>query len=194
MQPVHAALAACDSLILLDEAHVTKAFSQTLGLLNRYRQLDTTSPPMRFVQMTATPAGDIPEDKRFSLKGENWSDPRNKKLKERQEAHKLAELVSTGKKSIVDEIVKRSIAAVEGPRQAIGIIVNRVQTARDIHSKLAEQFGEDVHLVIGRMRPVDRDQLQEQLRTLVGPGRPETLPKPCFVVATKWAPTTISMH
>jgi CRISPR-associated endonuclease/helicase Cas3 len=74
---------------------------------------------------------------------------------------------------------------VEGPRQAIGIIVNRVQTARDIHSKLAEQFGEDVHLVIGRMRPVDRDQLQEQLRTLVGPGRPETLPKPCFVVATQ---------
>jgi CRISPR-associated endonuclease/helicase Cas3 len=185
MQPVHAALTACDSLILLDEAHVTKAFSQTLGLLNRYRQLDTTSPPMRFVQMTATPTGEIPEGKRFSLKDEDWSDPQNRKLKERQEAHKPAELVSTGKKSIVDEITKRAIAAVEGPRQAIGIIVNRVQTARDIHTKLAKKFGEDAHLVIGRMRPIDRDQLQEQLRTVVGPDRPETLSKPCFIVATQ---------
>jgi CRISPR-associated endonuclease/helicase Cas3 len=185
MQPIHATLTACDSLILLDEAHVTKAFSQTLGLLKRYRQLDKMSPPMQFVQMTATPTGGIPDEKRFSLRDENWSDPRNNKLKERQEAHKLADLISSGKKSVVDEIVKRSIAAVEGPRQAIGIIVNRVQTARDIHTKLAEKFGEDVHLVIGRMRPIDRDKLQNQLRAIVGPDRPEVLPKPCFIVATQ---------
>lgn len=185
MQPVHAALAACDSLILLDEAHVTKAFSQTLGLLSRYRQLDKAGPPMRFVQITATPTGDTPKAKRFSLNGENWSDPRNGELKKRQEASKPAELIAVGKKPIVDDIVKRAVAAVEGPRQAIGIIVNRVQTARDIHAKLAEQFGEDAHLVIGRMRPIDRDELQKKLRTLVGPDRPDVLDKPAFVVATQ---------
>jgi CRISPR-associated endonuclease/helicase Cas3 len=185
MQPVHAALTACDSLILLDEAHVTKAFSQTLSLLNRYRKQDKTSPPMRFVQMTATPAGNIPESKRFSLKNENWSDPRNQKLKERQEARKPAELSSVGKRSIVDEIVKRAVKTAEGPLKAIGIIVNRVQTARDIHSKLAEKHGEGVYLVIGRMRPIDRDRLQEKLRRLVGPDRPEVLDKAVFVVATQ---------
>jgi len=185
MQPVHAALTACDSLILLDEAHVTKAFLQTLGLLNRYRQLHATSPPMRFVQMTATPAGDIPENERFSLKNENWSDPRNQKLKDRQEASKHAQLVSTGKKSIVDNIVELAIKAGEGSPKAIGVIVNRVQTARDIHAKLMENFGEDVHLVIGRMRPIDRDNLQEILRTLVGSDRPDALEKPLLVVATQ---------
>ncbi|MGE3110136.1 MAG: type I-U CRISPR-associated helicase/endonuclease Cas3 [Phycisphaerales bacterium] len=179
MQSVHAALTACDSLILLDEAHVTKAFSQTLDLLSRYRQLDKACPPMRFVQMTATP---YEVKNRFGLSHLDLTHP---VLKTRQEASKPAELVSVGKKAIDDDIVKRAVAAVEGPRQAIGIIVNRVQTARDIHTKLAEQFGEDAHLVIGRMRPIDRDELQRKLRTLVGPDRPDVLDKPVFVVATQ---------
>jgi CRISPR-associated endonuclease/helicase Cas3 len=188
MQPVHAALAACDSLILLDEAHVTKAFSQTLGLLKRYREQDKTSPPMRFVEMTATPANQISEDERFSLKKENWNDPLNQKLKERQEGGKRAELVLTGKKSIIDEIVKRAVDVAGGPPKAIGIIVNRVQTARDIHAKLVEKYGEDVHLIIGRMRPIDRDILQGKLRDLVGPARPDVFPadaKSVLVVATQ---------
>lgn len=179
MQPIHAALTACDSLILLDEAHVTKAFSQTLSLLSRYRQLDKAGPPMRFVQMTATP---YEVKNRFGLDHLDLTHP---VLKTRQKASKPAELISVGKKTIVDGIVKRAVAAVEGPRQAIGIIVNRVQTARDIHTKLAEQFGDDAHLVIGRMRPIDRDELQRKLRTLVGPDRPDILDKPVFVVATQ---------
>lgn len=179
MQPVHAALTACDSLILLDEAHVTKAFSQTLGLLSRYRQLDKAGPPMRFVQMTATP---YEVKNRFGLDPLDLTHP---VLKTRQEASKPAELTSVGKKPIVDDVVKRAVAAVEGPCQAIGIIVNRVQTARDIHAKLAEQFGEDAYLMIGRMRPIDRDELQKNLRTLVGPDRPDVLDKPAFVVATQ---------
>ncbi|HVT89151.1 MAG TPA: type I-U CRISPR-associated helicase/endonuclease Cas3 [Tepidisphaeraceae bacterium] len=195
--PIHAALCGCDSLILLDEAHVTRAFSQTMQLLTRYQQVrtseTTTIPPMRFVQMTATPA-DVPEDKRFNLKQENWNDPRNMKLKERQEASKPAKLIDLKKKkSIVDDVVEfaqstKPDGALSTGRKAVGIIVNRVKTARDIYEALVKEHGENVYLIIGRMRPIDRDKLQGELRDLVGPGRPEVFPteaKPVFIVATQ---------
>lgn len=198
MRPVHAALTACDSLILLDEAHVTRAFCQTLQLLTKYQEVRTEDgagmPPMRFVQMTATPTGDISDEKRFSLKEENWEDPRNEELKKRQAASKPATLVKLAKKKpIADEIVSRAFTALSDAHRAIGIIVNRVQTARDIEaelrSKLAKEGKEaDVHLVIGRMRPIDRDDLQDKLRDLVGSGRPDVFPaeaKPVLVVATQ---------
>ncbi len=180
--PIHAALCGCDSLVLLDEAHVTRAFSQTMQLLPRYQSQHTTAPKMRFVQMTATPAGE--SNNRFAIDNADRSHPI---LKARQEASKPTELVPVGKKSIVDEIVKRAEKATGQPR-AIGIIVNRVQTARDISAKLVEKYGEDVYLVIGRMRPIDRDALQDKLRKLVGPDRPDVYPadaKPIFVVATQ---------
>jgi CRISPR-associated endonuclease/helicase Cas3 len=199
MKPVHAALCGCDSLVLLDEAHVTRAFSQTMKLLTLYQSQHSTAPRMRFVQMTATPDGNIPQDKRFDLKNENWSDPRNLKLKDRQEAPKPATLVKLDKKKpIVPEITDRAFAALSDTRKAIGIIVNRVQTARDIEQQIREEiakrakkeggFDAEVHLVIGRMRPIDRDDLQKKLRDLVGPGRPANFKpgdKAVIVVATQ---------
>jgi CRISPR-associated endonuclease/helicase Cas3 len=195
MQPVHAALCGCDSLVLLDEAHVTRAFCQTMRLLAKYQNVrtnNTTSiPKMRFVQMTATPAGGVKN--RFGLEEADRAHPI---LKARQEASKPATLVKLDKKKpIAGEIVDRAFGALCESRKAIGIIVNRVQTAReterliqkeiDRRSKKDETFKADVHLVIGRMRPIDRDDLQEKLRALVGPDRPDILDKPVFIVATQ---------
>lgn len=192
MQSVHAALTACDSLVLLDEAHVTRAFCQTVQLLTKYQKARTDAgnviPPMGFVQMTATPWG---VKDRFELDKDDRSHPI---IKVRQEASKPAVLVKLDKKKpIADEIISRAFAALSNARKAIGIIVNRVQTARDIEAGLrarlakAEKQG-DIHLVIGRMRPIDRDDLQDILRDLVGPGRPDVFSadaRPVVVVATQ---------
>jgi len=191
MQPVHAALTACDSLLLLDEAHVTRAFAQTLQRIEKYRSQDHTAPPMCFMQMTATPTGELKEKDRFILDQNDLTHP---KLKERQQVSKLAKLIKLGgRKSVVDEIVSRAAGCVSDTHKAIGIIVNRVQTARDTHASLLAKFplrengtrDADIHLVIGRMRPLDRDELTKQLRGIVGPERPAVLPRPCFVVATQ---------
>ena len=40
----------------------------------------------------------------------------------------------------------------------VGIIVNRVKTARELKAKL----GDDAVLLTGRMRPLDRDKLFER--------------------------------
>ncbi|HMO87127.1 MAG TPA: type I-U CRISPR-associated helicase/endonuclease Cas3, partial [Lacipirellulaceae bacterium] len=181
MKPVHAALCACDSVILLDEAHVTKAFAQTLRLIERYQQ---HRPGIRFVEMTATPS--VEPKSRLALSEDDLAHP---VLKCRQLAHKPAALVKVNAKALVTEIVKQAIGAVnDDERKAVGIIVNRVQTARDVYAKLREFHPDATHLVIGRMRPIDRDDLQTQLRNIVGPSRPEVLPadhKPVFVVATQ---------
>lgn len=189
MKPVHAALCACDSLVLLDEAHVTRAFSQTMQRLPLY-QKTSSAPGLTFVQMTATPAGEIPEDKRFGLRGENWGDPGNAKLKDRQEADKRATLVKLDrKKPVIDEVVKRATEGLSEFRKAVGIIVNRVHTARAIEEKLRTELKEvpdaEIHLIIGRMRPIDRDEIQQKLRALVGPDRPDQLDHPVFIVATQ---------
>jgi len=174
--PIHAALCGCDSLVLLDEAHVTRAFSQTLHLLTRYQLQHKTAPAMRFVQMTATPTDNAKN--RFTL---DKYDDDNPVLKARQEASKPATLHKPlGKReSIVNKMVECAFGTLSEARKAIGIIVNRVQTARDIEKLIREGISirnqkdatldAEVHLVIGRMRPIDRDFLQDELRNLVGP-------------------------
>jgi CRISPR-associated endonuclease/helicase Cas3 len=193
--PIHAALCGCDSTVLLDEAHVTRAFSQTMQLIARYQAQHKTAPKMRFVQMTATPAGEVKN--RFGLNDADRSHPI---LKTRQKALKPAKLVKLDKKkkSIVGEIVSRAFSVLSDSHKAIGIIVNRVQTAREVERLIREEvdnrakkddtFKAEIHLVIGRMRPIDRDNLEKTLRTLVGPARPDVFSrdtKPIFVVATQ---------
>ncbi|MEM8784047.1 MAG: type I-U CRISPR-associated helicase/endonuclease Cas3 [Planctomycetota bacterium] len=186
MQPIHAALCGTDSLVLLDEAHVTRAFSQTLQLLPRYQRGHPETPGMRFIQMTATPAGEVTA--RFELADDDRQHPI---LSNRQKAAKPATLVKLAKKKpIAGEAAQQAVDRLADDRQAVGIIVNRVQTARDIESALRAKLDKahpdaEVHLVIGRMRPLDRNELQEKLRTLVGPDRPARLDRPVFVVATQ---------
>lgn len=181
MKPIHAALTACDSLILLDEAHITRALSQTLKLVQRYRQLHDHTPTLRFVQMTATPHQ---SNRRFTL---DERDRQHPVLASRLQAPKPARLVKLQKKaSLVDEVVRIALGeALADGRKAVGIIVNRVNTARKIHAQIAAKFPDHTHLVIGRMRPIDRDALQQQLRTTVGPDRPPILDRTVFVIATQ---------
>ncbi len=187
-RPIHAALVACDSTILLDEAHCTRAW---LKASPRFRNTQRwladrtwrTFPPMHFAQMTATPVG--PVGHRFEL---DEDDLKNEILRAQQNAPKIARLHSTSAKGkkFAAEIVGLAIKAQDDLHQAIGIMVNRVQTARDIVAMLCEKRPQDsCHLVVGRMRPVDRDLLTEKLRSIVGPDRPDALTNPCFVVATQ---------
>jgi CRISPR-associated endonuclease/helicase Cas3 len=195
MQPVHAALTGCDSLILLDEAHVTRAFCQTMRLMTKYQKARTATaiPPMHFVQMTATP---VDAKDRFELDDADHSHP---VIDTRQKATKLAALVKLDQKGpLTEEVVSRAFGALSDTRKAVGIIVNRVQTARDVERVIREEierrakkddaYNAECHLVIGRMRPIDRDDLQGKLRDIVGPGRPDVFPasaKPVFIVATQ---------
>jgi CRISPR-associated endonuclease/helicase Cas3 len=183
MKPVHAGLVGNDSLILLDEAHCSVPFDQTMQSIESYRRWNDNPSPFRYISITATPPADISDVER-----DNEEDRSHPVLGARIAAKKIATLVIAEKakgKSGTSELVKvleeraRSLSSPDG---CVGVIVNRVATARALKAVFDER-GEDAVLLTGRMRPLDRDRLfRERLQPLLsnGSGAP-----PRFVIGTQ---------
>jgi len=185
--PIQAALIAYDSLVLLDEAHISRPFLQTLDSVRRYLDPDRWGEqrlggqPMIAVPMTATPPDGVNKTDVIRLEAE---DRRNASLDGRLKASKPAKLLSVS--DIVECAVAEAGALASRSATAVGIIVNRVARAKEIYDSLrASHSGAVVELVIGSMRPTDRDRQAERLRQIVGPGRPELTTETSFVVATQ---------
>ena len=193
-RPLHAALVAHDSLILLDEAHISQPFAQTLDAVRRYRGEAWASAPIptpfSIVQMTATPGGDATDV--------FWLDDRDRAhpvLNARRNAAKRVNLhiarKATGKNAL-DELAKvvadKAEDLLDEQRRTIAVIVNRVATARKVHEilKRSQADNAEIHLAIGRMRPLDRDDLTVAIQSRVGKTRrDEAADKPLFVIATQ---------
>lgn len=208
MKPVHAGLLGTHSLILLDEAHLSEPFRQTLQAVQQIGSAD-----VRTVLLSATPGGS--PTRPFGLEPVDYAHP---VLKDRLEASKSARLrVMAG--DPVDSFVKEARKIADRLRQAgvsnpaIGVVVNRVGLARAIFEKLKEGENEtapEAVLMIGRSRAVGRDRIVEALdpfktgesrrrkvpAAAEGPADDDRLPlfretaedsnaKPLFVVATQ---------
>lgn len=197
--PIQAALIAYDSMILLDEAHISRPFLQTLRQVqeflepNRWAASDVGVRPVTVVPMTATPSQAM-RDRGIIELGDD--DREVTHLQARLAASKRTELMEVRDvaKGAVDAAVR---LAADGP-VAIGIIVNRIATAREIYSQLTALRDETkiknrkvppdaaVELVIGSMRPLDRDDQARRLDPIVGADRPQpNSTHTSFVVATQ---------
>lgn len=185
--PIQAALIAYDSLILLDEAHISRPFLQTLEYSRRYldpnkwAEQDVGVPPAIIIPMTATPPEGVSSDDVIHLTAE---DRQNEALRRRLAANKIAELRE------VQDVAKAAVSAARELKTnnpaAVGIIVNRVTTARTIYELLWEGHKDTtVELVIGSMRPIDRDAQADRLRNVVGPDRPAMSERTSFIVSTQ---------
>jgi CRISPR-associated endonuclease/helicase Cas3 len=233
-KPLHAALIGNDSLILLDEAHCARPFYQTARLVEKYRDWTPENDrlPLRFhfVAMSATPPKDVLEEEERQQKEQPGAPSRIFRLDENDHAHPLlgqrlegrtaskrARLVIADKakgakwrEELVEELVAQATSLQTGDVRAVGIIVNRVATARkvaellrapllkDLDAARAEPDTQkpqameaeprtkapDVILLTGRMRPVDREAIMEKLRPLLS-NSTKPLEKPTFVVATQ---------
>lgn len=184
--PIHAALAGNDALILLDEAHCSAAFEKTVKRMARYRRMaaEPLETPFAFVRLTATPGE--PEGAVFGL-GER--DLAQAELSKRLRTRKPARLMVVNARAKEWEKVARALTeeaeALAGePRlRRIAIIANRVRTAKGVYRLLRER-GHKAHLMIGRMRPLDRDTVQRDLAGMKsGVARQES--EAVFVVATQ---------
>jgi CRISPR-associated endonuclease/helicase Cas3 len=205
MASVHAGLLGHDTLFLLDEVHLAVPFAETLlALRRRWRGFWPNALPDRWgvVRLSATPGLKQARDRVFALPpdGEDDTHPR---LKQRLQAHKpatLREIPVKGK----EEDAKRSTfalgcaqAAVEllsvgdlqaGKASTIGVILNRVATAREVAARLEADAKNvfDVQLLTGRMRPLDRDTVLETLLPRIKAGRERGANvRPLVVVATQ---------
>lgn len=190
--PIRAALTAYDSLIILDEAHTSQPFAETLGLIRQYQSWAEQPLPggLKLVEMSATPRhGEV-----FSEEDDDRSDP---VLKSRWSAEKRARLQLVepfegeqaekgGFSALARALAKEARIFKESGAKVIGIIANRVATARLIHRELAADPDSDAILLTGRARAYDRDALWKKWQPSIKLGREEGSPvKPVFVVATQ---------
>ncbi|MEM4412905.1 MAG: type I-U CRISPR-associated helicase/endonuclease Cas3 [Candidatus Caldarchaeum sp.] len=193
---IFAGLAAHDSLILLDEAHCSVPFLQTMRSIERYRGEQWAEHPIRtpftFVILSATPPSDMPDDAVFpgSEREKALAHPT---LQARLGAAKPAELVAvkTPRGNETDPLVEEAVRRVDGYCQSgrvrVAAIVNRVHTAEEIARMLRQRVEgkADVMLLTGRMRPYERDRLVKEWGRFLRAASPEEPPKPIVLVATQ---------
>ncbi|PPK72815.1 CRISPR-associated endonuclease/helicase Cas3 [Methylobacter tundripaludum] len=194
MRPIHAALTAMDSLILLDEAHLSQPFLETLAAIDRYRAEQWCEKPIKLpnavVQMTATPNE---QQHTFSLQEDDYQ---HSLLNQRLVCSKPAELVeikaTEDTNILANTLAKKALDTLEifnnlpstGEYPVIGIVVNRVATARSIFELLRKKT--DTILLTGRIRATDRDNLLVHHLPRMKSGRkPQDNSEPLFVVATQ---------
>lgn len=188
--PIQAALIAYDSLVLLDEAHISRPFLQSLDFVKNYLKPENWSEksvgvkPMIVVPMTATPPKGVNDADVIRLED---NDRTNEGLNNRLTASKKTKLFTVP--DVAQAAISEAISLANGGPTAVGIIVNRVASARAIYEKLREANKDKpdviVQLVIGSMRPIDRDRQADRLRQLVGPDRPSVTTRISFIVATQ---------
>jgi len=198
MRPVHAALMGMDSLIILDEAHLSRPFEETLAWVKRYQSEAwaemRVARPTTMVRMTATPS----EKGEMLLQAGDWTHP---VLGPRLSCSKPARLwaVSGDKEKpedtrskLAETIVAQAIALMPaGGVPVVGVVVNRVATARQIFEMLCARKKDgntdaESVLLIGRARPLDREALVQKFLDRMRAGRKdEDNSRPLYVVATQ---------
>ncbi len=139
--PIFAGLAAHDSLILLDEAHCSVPFMQTLRAVENFRgKAWAESPiptPFAFTILSATLPSEIPKEAIFP--GADCDRALDHPiLRDRMSAPKRAELITVkarakGDDLLVNKVASRARSYVEAQgKHRVAVIVNRVRTAVEI--------------------------------------------------------------
>lgn len=178
MLPVEAALIGADALILLDEAHLSEPFRQTLhgleGLRAMRSEQNASLPGLRYAEMSAT-RRDGAQSSTFTLSDEEWQEG---PLAQRLGASKRARLIEVkGDRpdlvSVIVDATMKHTSAGDGQAHATLVVVNRVATARAVfdalHGKL--ELPVSIELAIGPSRPLDRDKKTEGWLPLIRAGR-----------------------
>jgi CRISPR-associated endonuclease/helicase Cas3 len=175
-QPLHAALVGNDALYLVDEAHLSQPFLETLRAVQGYRG-GPLGGPFHVVEASATPQS---QGDRFDLGDDDHA---NAELSRRLNTPKPARLEEPAR--FEAEAAEWAARAVTGDVRVVGVVVNRVASARDIFDRLPGEPFEDRVLLTGRIRPWDRDELLCRCLGRMRAGRARAAgDRPLFIVAT----------
>ncbi|MDE0287917.1 MAG: type I-U CRISPR-associated helicase/endonuclease Cas3 [bacterium] len=183
MRPIHAGLAGNDCLVILDEVHLSRPFAETLRAVTHLDR-GTLPRPIQVVEMSATPKNK--EAQPFTILDTDLQ--ASEVLRKRVTAVKRGRLVPIPGRSAEEAVPKAVQKLLKRTKldsaRSIGIVVNRVNTARRTYEAL-EAADPKAHLVTGRMRPLDRARVLEQIETAVDPDRQTTDSDLTIVVATQ---------
>lgn len=193
LQPLHAGLVANDVLILLDEAHCSEPFRQTLEAIARYRAspaIAAPNAPFVYALLSATlrqANGDDGEETSppFTLDDEDETHPElGRRLSARKPVRLLELAERTATRQFADRLIEQARALAENGAKRVGILVNRVRSAQLAFEQLDVPLSRKA-LFLGRMRPLDREASMRHWRDVLRSGSPQALDEPVFIVATQ---------
>lgn len=172
MKPLHAGLLANDTLLLLDEVHLSEPFRQTLDQLARLRTRFSGSgvkPRFAHAFLSATPGAGAQQP--FGLL--DCEKTPDSALGPRLHASKPVRLVEVDDRTELEKACVDQAKDLLEQHRTIAVVVNRVASASVIARQLGEMLRTDatVTLLTGRMRPLDRDDVLRELRPAVQTGR-----------------------
>ncbi len=184
MKPVHAGLLGVHSLVLLDEAHLSEPFRQTLDAVQKIG-----GGKFRVTVLTATPGARA--ERPLSL---TPGDRAHIELKKRLEARKrtalrqpirggdqaVAKAFADEARVMADRLCKQGITPA-----AVGVVVNRVALARSVFEALKGDGTAEAILMIGRSRSVERGTIVEKLTRFRTGAEARAEAEPLFVIATQ---------
>ena len=187
MRPIHAGLTGNDCLVILDEVHLSVPFAETLAQISQIASLPNSGIlPRRYsiVEMSATPSRVF--TKKFTL------DPLTDLnqcavLRRRVNVVKHAKLETVTNQAAMPKTVLKIVNFIRRHQpqiRCIGVVVNRVRTAREIFTAL-DCGDQDVHLITGRMRPLDRKHVLDRIGPIVDPDNNQCSNDLTVVVATQ---------
>ncbi len=195
-KPIHAGLLGQDTLLFLDEVHLSEPFRQTLDTVSMLRARASASLPAHWqaIEMTATP-GHHPLDVFRLDEDQEHPDSQHPTLKKRLQASKPAQTraveVKGGEakkremlaREMVNEI--QNLLAHHPHARTLALVVNRIDTARHA-ARLLKKARIDHILLTGRSRPLDRDRVLSDHRSRIQAGRSrDPSASPFIVVATQ---------
>lgn len=171
-RPIDAGLTGTDSLILIDEAHLSEPFRATLSAAADC-ETDPIKPVPRVVTMSATNRGSQKTVHRIT--DADRGDPEARRRLTAAKRIHLVDIAASKAKAAaaMTEAMADLAAQLSSPGSPVLVIANTVARARAIHSRLAKTIGDtvQVELLTGRSRAPDRELVTRRFLSLVDPDR-----------------------
>lgn len=196
LRPIDAALVGTDSIVFVDEAHLSTALAHTVRtcveLENAAPRLMGCRPPS-IVTMSATPPASHPSDHvTLTIDDDDFNHP---VAASRLAAVKQAELVDLAPVARPRANESLAVALADHAREiavdgrVVLVVANTIDVARRVHDLLVVSPGDsssaDVHLAIGRCRNIDRDASRRGWWARAAAGRERDADRSMVVVATQ---------
>lgn len=199
LRPLDAGLLGQDTLLILDEAHLSEPFAKLIReISDRGRFQRKQGSPMRVMCMSATTSGDDPD--RFKLEASDLvGDAETNLTVKRYEAKKWLKIELVAERSALERRIaetavdlaedgSRVVVFVRRPEDAVEI-AKAIRGYSDRKRKQLKPFQNSVEVLTGTMRGLERDELIERpvlKRFLDGDEKPEhlTAKAPAVLVST----------